>query len=178
MNSINISGKELFPIGLGSFGFGEEILKEKGITDQDQIESMKYALNKGINYAVGYMTYANGNAVKLLAQAIKEFPDTYLTFCAYPGKSQTVEDAIENFFEFLEIMGRKEVDTFMVSSTMEGRLGREGLIQLIEYIFEKRYAKTLGLNNFNLEQLNYFHSIFKDKIVLHEICHNFEIRVY
>lgn len=96
INNMVINGKSVFPIGLGTFGFGEDVLKEQGISEIEQVESMVYSLNKGINYIVGYLTYANGNAVKLLAKAVEQTKKPiYLTFCAYPHNYTTLSEMKE-----------------------------------------------------------------------------------
>ncbi|MCX6717052.1 MAG: hypothetical protein NTU76_00030 [Candidatus Taylorbacteria bacterium] len=40
VKNIVLNGKSVFPIGLGSYGFGEDVLKEQGVSEDEQIESM------------------------------------------------------------------------------------------------------------------------------------------
>lgn len=101
-----------------------------------------------------------------------------MTFCAYPHNYTTLSEMKDKFVEYLKLMNIEKVDTFMVSSQMEGRFGRPALQDFMEEILQSNLADTLGLNNFNLEQLNSYYSRFGKKIVLHELCHNFEIRVF
>lgn len=179
VKNVILNGREVLPIGLGTYGFGEETLKAQGVSDSEQIDSMVYSFNKGVNYVVGYLSYANGNTVKLLAKAMEQSKNPlYLTFCAYPDNYTKLSEMKEKFVEFLKLMNVKKVDTFMVSSQMEGRFGRAAVQDFMEETINSNLADTLGVNNFNLEQLNDYFLRFGNKIVLHELCHNFEIRVF
>lgn len=174
-----LNNKKVFGLGLGTFGYGEQKLIDEGISEEEQIKSLVYTLNRGVNYVVGYLTYANGKAVELLARAIKESKkNVYLTFCAYPHNYTSVDELKSKFIEFLKTMDVKKVDTFMVSSQMEGRFGTQKTLELMNTVLKEGLAGTLGLNNYNLEQLNNYYSVFGNTIILHEICHNFEVRIF
>lgn len=65
IKNIVLNGKEVLPIGLGTYGFGEEALIAQGVNESEQIDSMVYSFNKGVNYVVGYLTYAVNNSFKM-----------------------------------------------------------------------------------------------------------------
>lgn len=176
---LTLNNKKVLGLGLGSYGFGEPALADQGVTEEDQVKQIKYALDKGVNYVVGYLTYANGKAAELLSRAAKEsLNPLYITFCAYPSDYTKIEQLEEKFKSFLMTMNVKKVDTFMVSSQMEDRFGTEITQKFMKKVLDNGWADSLGINNFNLEQLNKYYSVFGKSIVLHELCHNFEIRIF
>lgn len=174
---------DCYPLGLGTFGYAEPSLEERGISLEQQKNLLTYALSKGINYVVAYLTYAQGRTAFLLSQTIRQYfeknPDSYyLTFCAYPGDFSTTEQLTIAATQFLTNTGRNRFDCFMASSQLEGRFGREGSIKVMKHALDSGITKSLGLTNFSPEQLQHYYSVFGNNIVLHEICHNFEIRVF
>lgn len=173
-----INDFDIFPLGLGSFGFGEEALKLEGISEEEQKKTLSKSIELGINYIVIYLTYANGNTARLLKEVINGVnKDLYLTFCSYPSKFTNIKDLKKAFDLYNKDLNTNKFKTFMLSSQMEGRFGREASTKLLKQVLDEG-IESLGLTNCNLEQLNHYYNVFGNKIVVHELCHNFEIRIF
>ncbi|MDE1850745.1 MAG: aldo/keto reductase [Candidatus Micrarchaeota archaeon] len=65
-----LSGKRVFPIGLGTWGMGGWMLPDTG-DDRSQIDAIRFALQSGINAIDTAELYGRGHAEELVAQAIK-----------------------------------------------------------------------------------------------------------
>lgn len=65
-----LSGKRVFPIGLGTWGMGGWMLPDRR-DDKRQIEAIKFALESGINAIDTAELYGRGHAEELISQAIK-----------------------------------------------------------------------------------------------------------
>ena len=66
-----ITKKQLFPIGLGTWGIGGLDKRNPNNNDEEQITGMVHALQKGENFIEANLWYADGYAVKLAAEAVK-----------------------------------------------------------------------------------------------------------
>lgn len=178
INNFSLDKSKIYPIGLGTFGYGDESLINTELTDTKQKEVIQYSLDKGINYIPIYLTYANGKASEILRDALNEYSnDVYLTFCSYPGQFTKINELEKAYNRYRDGLKKHRIKTFMLSLQMEGRFGREESTKLLEKVLSSG-IDSIGLTNANLEQLNYYSSIFKEKLVLHELCHNFEIRIF
>jgi len=67
-----ISKRDLFPIGIGTWGIGGFMEPDPKNDDEMQINAIAYALNNGINYVETVYMYAKGKAVDLLSNANKK----------------------------------------------------------------------------------------------------------
>jgi len=173
--NLNLNGYKIFPLGLGTYGYGEENID---MTSQEQKEIIIESFRSGINYASIYLTYANGKAAEILQNALNNYKDeVYLTFCAYPSNFNNINDLERAFHFYQDGLSANKIKTFMLSSQMEGRFGRKSSTKLLEKVLSQG-IESIGLTNCNLEQLEHYANAFGDKVVLHEICHNFEIRIF
>ena len=177
--TLTIRGNKLFPIGIGTWGIGGFAEKNPNNPDDKQIEAMAHAIQKGLNYIEMNMWSAEGYSAFLLSKAIKKSgvnrKDLFITFVGYPYNVETLDELEKLLDKFLTMIKSDYVDSFQTSA-FTAKLGEEETNNRVEDLLKKGKCRYTSFTNGNLEIIKKYKSLFNDKLIAHEVCHNFEIR--
>ena len=67
-----LKSKDMFPIGIGTWGIGGFAKRDSKNNDKKQIDALVYMFSKGMNFFEVSLWAAEGWSAKLLAKAIRE----------------------------------------------------------------------------------------------------------
>jgi len=141
-----------------AFGTGSSLF------GHDVTEYVEQALESGFNHidtAAAYDNeYAVGNAIKESGLARSEL---YVTTKFLWGN---IQDSINNS---LSELGLKQVDLFLIHQPFAVEKDFEGAWKVFEKIKEDGLAKSIGVSNFNVEQLQIILKIAKIKPAVNQI---------
>jgi len=179
-NVYMINKKDLSKTGIGTWGIGGFMEVYPNNDDERQINSLAYTLAKGVNYIETVYMYAQGKAIDLLSQAVKDSKinreKIFITLSIYENDAKNINEVKERVFDFLKKFNTDYVDSVQFSMGLVKILGLDSVQKLIEDLIEKRKIRFTSLTNSNLEFLKQYHQIFGDKLFAHECVYNFEIR--
>ncbi|OVE74567.1 hypothetical protein BVX95_01940 [archaeon D22] len=171
--------KDLFPIGIGTWGFGGFVEKDTS-NDKNDIEAIKYSLSKGMNFIELNYWAAEGYAVELIAKAISESgvnrENLFLHQALYAYRNETIQDLKNELQTVLDILKTNYIDSIEVGVTEINEYGLEKVIDFLNDILKDGQVRYVSLMNSNLENLQRFKEEFGDKMFCHELNVNFEIR--
>lgn len=164
-----VNKKEIFPIGIGTYGIDLNNLDK-------EIDGLNYSINKGENYISISMMYENGEIVKNLRNFINKVDrDKLFINVNIEPIVEKVEDIEKQLDEYLEILNLEYIDNLQIHTPKAIK------IPLLEaYIEMNRMVKMgksrfLGISNCNLEQLKEIDS--KVKLDFFEGVYNLECKI-
>lgn len=85
MNKVKIAGRQVFPIGLGTWNMGDKVDKF-----EQEVEAIRVGLDNGVQVIDTAEMYGDGNAERLVAHAIKPYirEELFLISKVLPSNSQ------------------------------------------------------------------------------------------
>lgn len=174
-----VNKKDLSKIGIGTWGIGGFAEKNPENNDQEQIESLVYMLNKGINFVEANLWYSQGRSVELLAEALKNSnkkrEDIFICQAVYI-KNGNFDSAEREVLSVLKQFDTNYIDTFQFTGSVFNEFGFEKIAKFVEKMINKKTFRYTSITNENLDLLKEYHMYFGDKLFSHEVCHNFEVR--
>lgn len=171
IKTIKMAGRELHPIGIGTWGIGGFMETETGNEDQ-QIAMIQYSVEKGQNHIDIAEMYGNGPAEETTGQAIKKFDRSQLFIASKVhrnyGNSKDVVKAVEKILKRLQI---DFIDMLYIHSYWEEENMDEWLSNA-NLAVDKGLAKSLAVSNWTVENLKWGISKSKNKIVANQMNYN------
>jgi len=175
-----IDRKSLSKIGIGAWGLGGLAKHELNNNDEKQIEAVSYSLKKGINFMEINFWNSEGYSLEILSRAIKDSgikrEDLFYSQAIYDYNLETLKDVEREFENVLEKFETTFMDSLEFSMPAFPKYGFENLVNLLAKYLSSDRIRYVSLTNCSLEFLKKYHQIFKDKLFLHEVCFDFEIR--
>lgn len=174
-----IDKKDLFPIGIGTWGIGGFATKDPQVDLLKQQKTLTYMLNKGMNFVEANMWYAQGVAVDVLSKAFKNSQkkrdDIFICQAVYlkTNKLQDTENEVDTILKLFET---DHVDTFEFTQSVFVEYPFGDVVKVIEGLLNKGKTRFTSITNENPELLKKYHKYFGDRLFSHEVCYNFEIR--
>lgn len=167
-------------MGIGTWGLGGFMEQNPDNNDQEQIDSLTYTINKGVNYMETVYMYAQGKSVYLLAKSIKKSgisrDKLFITLSIYPSDAKTITDVRLRVEDFLRDVNIGYVDNIQLPMNLLKELDLEEISVVIKDLLNEGKVRFTSITNSDLEFLKKYHSIFGDKLFAHEVVYNFEIR--
>lgn len=174
-----INKKDLFPLGIGTWGVGGFAEKDPKADLGKQQNALTYMLNKGMNFVEANMWYSQGLAVDVLSKAFKNSEkkrdDLFICQAVYlkTNKLQDTENEVDTVLKYFET---DYVDTLEFTQSVFVQYPFADVVKVIENILNKGKARFTSITNENPELLEKYHRHFGDKLFSHEVCYNFEVR--
>lgn len=147
-----LGGKKTSPIGIGTWGMGGWAIPEKK-RDEIEINGIKYAISKGLNFIDTAEIYARGHAEELVGSAIRGMDRESLfittkvwpTHLSYDGIIKAAKASIER-------MRCRYIDLYLIhwsnplANIKEAMRGMEALVDM-------GLARNIGVSNYSVQQL-------------------------
>ncbi len=172
--------QDISKIGIGGWGIGGLATFDPNISDTKQIDSITYAINQGLNYAEINFWNAEGHSVdiiqKALVKSIKKREEMFLSLVIYNYTNPTLDDVKKEIEKFFKIFQTDYIDTLEFPLSAINQYGFKYIVDLVSKHISSGKVRYTSLTNANLEYLQKFHNIFKDKLYSHEVHYSFEIR--
>jgi diketogulonate reductase-like aldo/keto reductase len=177
---ISHKNKQLFPLGIGTWGIGGFATANAENYDAKQIDALAYMLSNGMNYVSTTLWYAEGRSVELLKKAIDVSgvsKDTLaINLSIYPFSADTVVKAQDEVLRFLEIMDIPQVHSIQLLYSTFMTFGVDTGMKFYEEMLSQKKTAFVAVTNHNLPFLEKLADTFTDKLFSHEVCVNFEVR--
>ena len=175
-----IEKKMLSKLGMGTWGIGGFAKKEPENNDKKQVESLKYMIDKGVNYIESCLWYAEGHSSNLTAEAFKQSKidreEIFLTQTIYHFYIDSIQDIENEFSKFVRIFNTDYIDSLQFSMLCINKIGYDKIVDFLFDLIDKGKIRYTSLTNANLEFLKKYNATFGDKLFAHECGFNFEIR--
>lgn len=174
-----IGKKDLFPIGIGTWGVGGFAEKDPKADLVKQQKTLTYMFDKGMNFVEANMWYSQGVAVEVLSKALKESTkkrdDIFICQAVYL-KTNKLQDTENEVDMVLKQFDTDHVDTLEFTQSVFVQYPFADVARVIEDLLRKGKTRFTSITNENPELLEKYHRHFGDKLFSHEVCYNFEVR--
>ena len=147
-----LSGKKIFPIGIGTWGVGGWVLTDRS-RDRSEIEAIKFALDSGINVIDTAELYGRGHAEELISKAIKgrDRDELFIitkVWVTHLSRSNLLKAATAS----LNRLNTKYIDLYLIHWPRPF-LNMKETIGAMESLVNKGLVRSIGVSNFNVENL-------------------------
>jgi diketogulonate reductase-like aldo/keto reductase len=178
------SGKNLSPIGIGTYGIGGRGHRDMEITEKKEdrlyVEVLIYALKQGLNFSEISLGYAKGASITLFKQALakSQIPreDFFLTHSLYPRDLPTVKTIKEDIASFYKILETDYADSTLVTQSLILKFSEKTIYDLLDKLLTQKKTRYVSLSNASPNWIKRFHKRFGDKFFAHEGHLSYEIR--
>lgn len=176
-----INKSDFSKFGIGTWGIGGFAERNPDNDDQKQVKAMQYMLDKDINFVELNQWTAEGHAVKLFLQALqkstKNRDSIFLSQVIYSHSAENLDAALA---ELDLTLAQFEIDFVdCLSFNYAGIINTFGVDTTFSFLHSQLKSKKtryIGITNAPLSFLKIMKREFGDKLFLHEIGFNFEIR--
>lgn len=142
------SGNEVSPIGIGTWTIKKDNLK-------DEVETLKYYFNNGVNYIDVVLAYDNGETLDVIAEFVKSvkrehiFINALITFGC-----NTIDDMEKQIDYYLEKLGTNYLDCVTLHGLDVIKFSLEEYTKKIQELKETGKFLNIGYSNLTPEQLD------------------------
>jgi diketogulonate reductase-like aldo/keto reductase len=147
LNKVKMAGREVFPIGLGTWSMGDKADK----FDQE-VEALRVGLDHGVQVIDTAEMYGDGNAERLVAQAIKPYnrEDLFLISKVLPSNAskKQIPISLDNSLKRLQT---DYLDLYLLH--WKGNIPIEETIEALEKIRGQGKIKSWGVSNLDVDDL-------------------------
>lgn len=174
---INI--KDIFPIGIGTWGIGGYMLKDPAIDHYKQETALIHMLNSGMNFMEANVWYSEGQSVNTLAKAyknsVKKRSEIFICQAVYvkDKKFDNIEKEVESV---LKLFDTDYIDSFQFTTSVFTNFGFEKCAKLVDKLITKNITRYTSITNESSSLLEKYHKQFGDKLFSHEVAYTFENR--
>ena len=166
-----ISGKNIFPVGIGTWGMGGTWDKETG-NEIQSIEAIRYSVSKGQNLIDSGEVYGSGYTDEIIGRAINGLvrEDLYITDKIWETSvgAGKVRPAVENM---LNKLGITYLDMLYIHKPWTDWPWRESIAQ-IDQLIDEGLVREFGVSNFNIAQLDEARKLAKHPIATNQLQYN------
>ena len=178
------SGKELFKVGIGTYGIGGRGHRNMDLTekenDQLYLDAIAYTIQKGFNFTEVSLGYGHGEAMRLLGialgQDVSMREDLFITHSLYLNDLpdfQTIERDTESFYKILHTA---YADSTLVTQSILQTFGETNIYKFLHGLLESGRTRFVSLSNASPAWIKKFKAEFGDAFFAHEGHLSFEIR--
>lgn len=175
-----LNKNQLSKIGIGTWGIGGYVERDKSNNDNKQVDALIYMLDNNLNFIETGMWAAESYSARLTAKALKESSkqrnDTFITQTVYHFTVNTVADIQNEVDQFLEIFETNYIDALQFNMHCIQKIGFDEISTFVDTLIQNEIIRYTSITNASLEYLQQYHQRFSDKLFAHEVGFNFEIR--
>lgn len=172
--------KELFPIGIGTWGIGGFAERNPKNDDPKQISAIVHMINKGMNYIELNFWTGQGHSVELVSEAVKKSgirrEKLFLSQAIYSYTASTLNAAKNELETILKLFDTAYVDSLSLNEAAISSIGKDIVYSWYKELLASNKIRFINLNNPSLQTLKEVRLNFKDKLFSAEIGFNFEVR--
>lgn len=183
-NIKTLSGIEISPIGIGTYGIGGKGHRDVDLRDikpdSVYIEALIKQFKTGYNFSEISLGYGHGKSASLFAQALKDSGidrrNFFLTNSLYPRdltEFSELEKDIENMYK---LFNTNYFDSTLVTQSLVVKFGYDQVVKKLWELLKSNRTRYVSLSNSNKELISKFKEEFGDKLFGHETHISFEIR--
>lgn len=148
MKKVRIADKEVFPIGFGTWSMGD-----KAYMRAKEIEALMAGIEKGIQMIDTAEMYGDGNAERLVAEAITPYDrdKLFIVSKVHPmnASREKLPVSLDNSLKRLKV---DYLDQYLLH--WQGNIPLEETIQALEKERRKGKIKSWGVSNLDMNELN------------------------
>lgn len=147
MKKVNIAGRKIFPIGLGTLHMGD-----KADTFDQEVEAMRTGLDNGVQMIDTAEMYGSGNAENLVGRAIEPFEreDVFLVSKVHPGNASKKQLPV-SLDNSLKRLKTDYVDLYLLH--WKSSVPLEETIEALEQAKIQGKIKAWGVSNFDVDDM-------------------------
>lgn len=175
---IEILGKQVHKIGIGTWMMGGGVNRDKAIVyadwdnDENNIKAIKYSLDVGQNHIDTAQLYGSGHCEEVVGEAIKGYDREKLFIASKVWKSHTKRSAVvKSAEESLRKLGTDYLDLIYIHSSNNAFEMDEYILGLNDAV-DEGLAKGVAVSNFTLEQLKQAQELSKHPIMANQMLYN------
>ena len=171
LNSINM---QIFPIGLGCMGMSDFYGSKATRNDEQSIETIKAALDAGINYLNTADYYGAGHNELLIRDAVRERKEKPLVAVKFGGLRtpsggftgvDTTPNAVKNFAAYTLTRLNVEVIDIYLPGRINPAIPIEDTVGAVSELIKEGKVKYLGLSEANAEVVRKAHKVHPVSVV-------------
>lgn len=177
METKHIAGREVHPIGIGTWGMGGDRLSDGNPFadyryDEREIEAIRYSISKGQNHIDTAQLYGAGHTEEIVGEAIAGMDRSALFVATKIWRSHSLRNAVPKAAE--DSLRKMRIDTIDLlyvhgpwdAISMEDYIG--GLCDAVD----AGLAAAIGVSNFSLDQLKQAVSLSRRPITAVQLKYN------
>ena len=177
MEEKRIGGRILHPIGIGTWTMGGARFDDGTVYadydhDDEAVDAIRYSLSKGQNHIDTAQLYGAGHTEEIVGKAIRGMAREEIFLASKVFKSHALRSSVRAAVEgTLKRLGTDYLDLLYVHEPWD-------MVPMEEYIFgindafEAGLARSIGVSNFNMEQLKMALSMTRNPLVANQIHYN------
>lgn len=171
------SGNMIPRLGLGTYMIGGGMTRDPNNDDKSQIESIKYALDKGITWIRTAQNYAEGHCEEVIGNAIKgvDRNKLYIMIAVNQRFAKNENEFIKEATGSLKRLGVDYADLYMIGG-LEETVSLQVVAKGLQKIKSLGLAKDIGVGNYRLAELKQIHQYLGEELVYNEMHANLIIR--
>ena len=150
-------GRKISNLGIGTWNVGDSNLKKK-----EEIKSIRYALENGVQLIDTAEMYGNGNSERLVGEAINglDREKLYIVSKVLPGNAgeKNIFDSCRNS---LKRLGTEYMDLYLLH--WRGMVPLEETVECMERLKKEGLIKNWGVSNMDIDDMEELLSIPKGK---------------
>ncbi len=174
---MKINGKDIHPIGIGTWAMGGSRFEDgTAFADYDHddryIDAIRYSISKGQNHIDTAQVYGVGHTEEIVGKAIEGFDRDHLVIASKVNKSHALRSAVPRATEdMLSRLKIDRLDLLYVHAPWD-------VVPIKEYIdgvndaLEEGLTDTIGVSNFDAEQLREALSLTRNPLVANQLHYN------
>lgn len=168
MKNLNSINKQIFPIGLGCMGMSDFYGSKETRNDAQSIETIKAALDAGINYLNTADYYGAGHNELLIRDALKDRKEKPLVAVKFGGLRtpsggftgvDTTPNAVKNFAAYTLTRLNAEAIDIYIPGRVNPAIPIEETVGAISELIKEGKVKYLGLSEANATVLRKAHKV-------------------
>jgi diketogulonate reductase-like aldo/keto reductase len=165
----------LTSIGIGTAGVGGYWDRRNPYAnDTNDLDQLRHALSKGINYIDTCLMYAEGHATELVGKAIKNIPRSQLFINAkltrpFGKLVSSTKDIEDQCNRYLKLLGIDYVDQFQIHSKSSLAIPEEEVVNKIGELITAGKGRDWGVRNYKKEDLIRVRQFIKEPLFANEI---------
>lgn len=175
---IEILGKQVHKIGIGTWLMGGGVNSENGIVfadydnDEKDIVAIRYSIEQGQNHIDTAQLYGERHCEELVGEAIKDLDRENLFIASKVWKSHSKRSAVlRSIEESLKRLNLDYIDMMYIHSGTNA-FGMDEYIPGLNDAVDEGLIKGLAVSNFSLEQIKEAQALSKHPIIANQVLYN------
>ena len=155
---------KLSKIGLGTWKLGGDVVANPNNDDKRDIDSIRFAIEQGINHIDTSESYSGGKSEELVGEAIKIFDRDSLFIATKVREWNLNYDAlIESCYSSLKRLQVEYIDLYYIHK-QNPEVSVEETCKALNSLLEKGLIRNVGLSNVSVSKIEEFNKYLNKKV--------------
>lgn len=172
--------KDIFPIGIGTWGLGGFSERNPDNDDRKQIAAVAHMFDKGMNYVEVNLWAAEGHSARIAAaglQASSQSRDSiFISQAVYDFSCPDLQHAEAEIDSALKLFNADYIDSFEFNNPGFRVYGADETIAFMHKVLASGKTRYVAIASPNLNNLEIMQKEFGNKFFSAEVGFNFEVR--